>query len=373
RAINDNAELGVTAVVEGDQFKLIDNTGGSGNLRVQEVGSGTTAADLGLSGINVAANEATGTDVFALSALTKLSRLNDGNGVELQSGNDLAITLADSTTLSVDLGSAETLGAVLTALNAANPAKLSAAIAADGSRLELTDLTTGGTTFAVANVGVGTAAEELGLTVASAGDTITGRRLSSGLRDTLAASLRGGQGLGTLGVVNITNRNSVTSNVDLSAAETLAEVVDAINDQATGVTASINSARNGILLTDTTGATASNLIVANGDANNSATALGIVANVAATTVNSGTLSRQQVSRSTLLSTLNQGKGVNLSDFRVTDSDGLTATVDMNTLGSEPETVGDVIDRINALAVDVDARINDTGDGILLVDRANGAS
>ena len=373
RAINESTELDVTAVVDGDRFKLIDSTGGSGNLRVQEVGSGTTAADLGLSGINVAANETTGADVFALHALTQLSLLNDGNGVELQTGDDLAITLADSTTLNVDLGSAETLGAVLTALNAANPAKFSAAIAADGSRLELTDLTTGGTTFAVANVGVGSAAKDLGLTVASAGDTITGRRLSSGLRDTLAASLRGGQGLGTLGVVDITNRNSVISNVDLSATETLAEVVDAINDQATGVTASINSARSGILLTDTTGATASNLIVANGDANNSATSLGIAANVAAKTVNSGTLSRQQVSRSTLLSTLNQGKGVGLNDFRVTDSNSVSATVDMNTLGNEPETVGDVIDRINALAgVNVDARINDTGDGILLIDRANGA-
>ena len=48
-----------------------------------------------------AANEALGSDVFALSALTKLSQLNDGNGVELQTGNDLSIALADSTTLSV--------------------------------------------------------------------------------------------------------------------------------------------------------------------------------------------------------------------------------------------------------------------------------
>ncbi len=111
----------------------------------------------------------------------------------------------------------------------------------------------------------------------------------SGLRDTLVSSLKGGAGLGTLGHINITNRNNVTSNVDLSAAETLGEIVAAINTQAAGVTASINSARNGIQLTDTTGATASNLIVADGDANNSATALGIVANSAAIKVNSGAL------------------------------------------------------------------------------------
>jgi len=39
------------------------------------------------------------------------------------------------------------------------------------------------------------------------------------------------------------------------------------------------------VLTDTTGATGSNFIVADGDANNSATALGITANGSATTVN----------------------------------------------------------------------------------------
>ena len=109
--------------------------------------------------------------------------------------------------------------------------------AADGNRLELTDLTAGGGTFAVANVGSGTAATDLGLTTTAAGGTLTGRRLVSGLRDTLVRSLRGGQGLGTLGEIDITNRNNVTSTVNLAGAETLSDIVDAINGQATGVTA----------------------------------------------------------------------------------------------------------------------------------------
>jgi flagellar hook-associated protein 2 len=371
RAINNNADIEVTAEISGDQFRLVDTSGGSGNLRVQEVRNGTTAADLGLATINVAANSADGLDVFALSADTKLSLLNDGNGVQLRAGNDLAITLADGTTLNVDLGTAEDLGDVLSALNAANPTKLTASIAPDGNRLRLTDLTVGGSTFAVANVGNGSAATDLRLTTTAIGSTITGGRIVSGLRDTLVSSLRGGQGLGTLGDVTITNRNNITSTVHLAGTETLSGVIAAINSQATGVKASINSSRNGILLTDTTGATLSNLIVADGDAHDSATALGIVKSVAATAINSGTLARQQVSRATLLSSLNRGAGVSLNDFRVTDSEGLTATVDMNTLGSEAKTVGDVIDRINALAVDVEARINDSGDGILLVDLAGG--
>ena len=205
----------------------------------------------------------------------------------------------------------------------------------------------GGGTFAVANVGTGTAAKDLGLTVAASGSTITGRRLIAGLRDTLVSSLRGGKGLGTLGEVDITNRNNVTSTVNLTAAETLGEIVDAINSQGVGVTASINSARNGIMLTDTTGASASNFIVADGDANQTATALGLVASQTSTSLNSGTLSRQIVSEATLLSSLNQGKGVKLGDLRITDSTGYAVAVDLNPTGNEAKTLGDVINAINA--------------------------
>ena len=79
-----------------------------------------------------------------LHAGTKLSSLNDGNGVQLRSGNDLAVTLQDGSTVNIDLGDASTLGDVLDAINAASPAKVSATISGDGNRLVLTDLTAGG-------------------------------------------------------------------------------------------------------------------------------------------------------------------------------------------------------------------------------------
>src|SRR5436305_14487148 len=65
-AINSNTDINVSATVSGDSFKLTDNSGGTGNLRVQEVSSGKTAASLGLSGINVAGSTATGSDVLSL-------------------------------------------------------------------------------------------------------------------------------------------------------------------------------------------------------------------------------------------------------------------------------------------------------------------
>ncbi len=371
--INASTAINVTATVDGDSFKLTDTSGGTGNLKVQEVAGGKTAAGLGLADIDLNSTTATGADVFTLHARTSLSQLNDGTGVQLRTGNDLTITLADESTLDIDLGNAKTLGDVLTAINAASPTKLSAAISSDGRRIELTDLTTGSGTFTVANVGTGTAANDLGIAKSAPGATLTGDRLVSGLRDTLVSSLKGGAGLGTLGHISITNRNNVVSDVDLSGATTLNEIIAAINAQATGVTASINSARNGIQLKDTTGATAGNFIVANGDANNSATALGIITDSAATTVNSGGLQRRQISAATLLSSLNGGAGIDVGDFKITGTNGVTRAVDLDKIGDVATTLGDVIARINALdGLGVEARINDRGDGLILIDTAGGA-
>jgi flagellar hook-associated protein 2 len=373
-AINSSVDIAVTAATDGDSFTLTDGSGGSGNLAVAEVGGGTTAAALGLAGISVAANQATGADVLRLHTGTRLATLNDGNGVQISKEGvvDLDIDLADGSSLAIDLKDASTLGDVITQINAANPAKLSAAISSDGNRIELTDLTTGSSDFVVANGAASTMATDLGIAATTSGATIAGERLISGLRDTLLSSLNGGQGLGTLGEIQLTDRDGVTATVDLEAAETLGEVIDLINAATPEVTASINSARNGLLLTDSSGGVG-NLIVANGDGTNSATKLGLVANAAAATFKTGALKRQTMSESTLLSSLNGGKGVSMGDIQVTDSDGVTKAADLNSVGSEARTVGDVIRAINALAVDVEARINDTGDGVILIDNADGTA
>ena len=143
----------MTASTDGDQHQAHRQYRRERQSQGSRSSGGHTAADLGLAGINVAANSATGTDIFSIGANTKLSILNDGNGVELNSaGNDLHVTLADGTSSDIDLGSSTTVGDVLTAINAASPTKLSAAISADGKRLVLTDHTTGGGTFAVSDV-----------------------------------------------------------------------------------------------------------------------------------------------------------------------------------------------------------------------------
>jgi flagellar hook-associated protein 2 len=70
--------------------------------------------------------------------------------------------------------------------------------------------------------------------------------------------------------------------------------------------------------------------------------------------------------------MNGGAGVTANDFKITDSAGNVGAVDLNPTGNVATTLGDVIDRINALTIGVEARINDAGDGLLLTDTAAGA-
>ncbi|MBX3425005.1 MAG: flagellar filament capping protein FliD [Pirellulales bacterium] len=372
-AINQNAEIGIQASVVGDSFRLTDVSGGSGNLIVAEVAGGSTAAGLGLAGINTAASVATGGDVFRLYDSFRLAQLNDGNGVDFNAAGiaDVEIAHRNGTTTAVDLSGAATIKDVLDKLNAAGGGKVAATIASDGNRLQLVDLTTGGGTFAVANGTAGRAATDLGLDAAASGGTIAGKRIVSGLADSLLSRLGGGAGLGSLGTLQITDRGGAVATVNLASAETLSDVLELINASSASVTAAVNEARNGIVVVDESGGSGS-LTIASGDATNAAEKLGIAFDAAAGSTDGGSLNRQIVSRATLLSSLNSGKGVKFGDVRITDTAGVSRVADFNTVGSEPKTLGDVIDVINALDNGVEARINDTGDGIVLVDTARGS-
>src|SRR5438067_827591 len=231
-AINSTDGVEVKAEAVGDHLVLHDHSGGGGNLRVQEVSGGSTAAGLGLSTINVAANDAAGQNLVRLFSGLRLDQLRDGNGLSLRPAlADLRVTFHDgSNPLSIDLdptaqAAPKTLGDVVSRINAADPTRLQAKISADGKRIELKDLTVGAGSFAVTSPLSGSVAEELGLTGAAVGDTITGQRLISGLKTTLLSSLDGGKGLGSLGSLSLTDRNGNSVTVSLASAETLDDVI----------------------------------------------------------------------------------------------------------------------------------------------------
>lgn len=399
QAINSAGTINVSAKVDGGHIVLTDNTGqGASDLKVQEVGGGSTAASLGLSGIDVATNSASGRTVFVLGSNISLSALNDGAGVDQSSTGqtDFNYTLADGTTGQIHLATnttssegvvttkkATTLGEVIQAINTQSGGKLTASIANSGDHLVLTDSSGGNGTLQLTASANSTALHDLGLDAAASGASLTGSRILGGLKTVLLSSLNGGQGIGTLGWIKLTDGNGQSANVDLTGSLTLQDVVDRINSQvqAVGIRAEVNRAGNGVQLVDTTGASASPLTAANSnaggngdDGTHSAVKLGLATNSGPGTstsgvLNSGDLHLRTISRSSQFSSLNGGGGVAKGSFTITDSAGGRATIAIN---SSMQTVGDVIDAINRNSTGVHADINATGDGIRLQDVAGGA-
>jgi flagellar hook-associated protein 2 len=376
--INNTQGIQVTASVQGDSLVLTDNTGDTtSSLQVQEVGNGTTAAALGLAGVSANGKTLTGNSIVQLTSATPLADLNDGNGVESNPAvADFSYALADGTTGDIDLTPSTgkqptTLGDILNEINAAAPGKLEAQIGSDGKSLEISDLTSGSGTFTLTSLPGSNALADLGLTGTADNGTISGRDLLGGLNSVLLSSLNGGQGYGTLGELNITDRSGATATVDLSQDQTLQDVISSINGAGIGVSAEVNQAGDGIQINDTTGKTTGNLIVANADGTDAATKLGIAVNSAVSSVNSGNMNLKVVSYNTELSSLNGGTGVAQGTFTITDSNGNTGTVNLAQSGIN--TVGDAIRAINRLGIKVQASLNSSGDGIVIEDTANNPS
>lgn len=262
-----------------------------------------------------------------------------------------------------------TIGDLLATINAVDPSKLEARISFSGDGIELVDLTSGANSFTVASLFDGSVAEDLGLTTAESGGVISGKRRLAGLKTVLLDTLGGGPGLDPLGVLSLTDRSGATANVDLSSAETLNDVLDAINGAGIGILAEVNQAQNGIQLKDSSGGSG-NLIVANGDATNTADTLQLAIDSATSSVDSGDLNVRTYHAGIRLDELNNGDGIRAGSFLVTDSSGQKGAINLRASGAK--TVGDVLDLLNSLGIGIEARVNDSGDGIAIIDTAGGS-
>ncbi len=376
-AVNGQSDAGIRASVRDDHLVLTDITGGSGSLTVSELNGGKVAADLGIKGTSATA-QLTGSSILQVTGAFRLSQLNDGNRLHQTTGSsDLTISLADGTDLSIDLDDVVTLDDALAKINehADNVGKLSATLT--NGRLVLTDNTTGADSLTVANANNGNALNVLGLETAASGNVLTGQRLTGGLDSVLLRNLNGGAGIAERGSITLQDRSGKTATVDLSAAETLDDVLSAINaatdlsSQKLGLTATLNAVGNGIVITDNTGASAANLQIADVATGTVAADLGIAIDAASTSVSSGSLGLRHVNEATSLSTYTRaGAAVKTGSFEIRDAAGNVGVVSIT---SSVQTVGDVIQRINAnVALQVTAKLNDEGDGFVLVDESGGS-
>jgi flagellar hook-associated protein 2 len=376
-AINSNGVADVTASTSGGHLVLTDTSGGSGSLTVTNLNGDQTATDLG---INQTASNGTitGQNVYEATASTALSQINDGNGIyAVGSSPALAITLSNGSTLNVGLSGAATVGNVLNDINNAtgNNGKLVASLVNGG--IQLTDNSGGSGTLTVADENGASATQALGLNVAASGNTISGQALVGGINSVLLRNLNGGQGITQTGQIQLQDRTGQTATIDLTGAESLDQVINAINNaKTTGgqklhLSAQVDSSGTGIDVSDTSGSTADNLVIQDVGSGTLATQLGIATNSATSSVDSGSLNLRYVNEATSLSTYAPGGGaVPQGTFTVTDSANHHATISVT---SATKTIGDLIQLINsASGIDVHAQLNSTGDGFSLIDQAGGS-
>lgn len=346
------------AVTAGNEVVEYDDSDPENITLTVRVEKGKTTADNVIAAIN--GNAATSARFTAATA-------TGGSGDRIVDVDSTAVTTGGAAR---EERSPQTLGDLLTILNEVDPTRLQAQISADGDHIELIDLSTDqGGSFSVSSFGDGHAAEDLGIAVSTTGDTISSGRYIGGLNSKLISSLNGGQGF-NIGSVKVTDRTGATATLDLSGAETVQDLLQAFNESGLGIEADYNTSGNGITIRDTTGQFFSNFKIENADATNSADQLNIAVSSSQTKVESGSLRFQYISEQTELDSLNGGSGISRGKFIIKDSAGGARVFDLN--NEDINTVGDLLNAINSqVGVNVTAQINDNGDGIKIIDQANG--
>ena len=199
---------------------------------------------------------------------------------------------------------------------------------------------------------------------------LEGKRVLGGVGTSLVASINGGSGLEGRTEMTFADREGDSLTITgLDQFDTIEELITSVESQlklaGVEVTIRLNAEGNGLALEDLSNG-AGNLVVSG----TAAEALGIATNTASDTVRGLNIQREYVSASTNLDDLNYGRGVGVGKFKVTDANGFAATVD---IGSDSTSLYDVMREINSRGLDVEARINDHGDGMILIDTSTDGS
>lgn len=302
-----------------------------------------------------------------INASAELANFNSGRGVE---PGTVRITDRAGFSADIDFSDARTIDDVLTAINDAD---IGVRATTEGNSIKLVDET--GSTVSnlkVEQLGHAETAADLGLWgINEASSSVTGVELElpdgvTALRGTALSELGGGSGIGPLGTIDITLSDGSQQSIDLSAATTTSEVIDAIDAAGLSLIVKYNDARNGLQIRDVSGGSGTLTISSSDD---TASALGLEASTTDDIVVGSNLNRQTVTNDTRLVDLNQGLGIKGS-FTITDSNGTLRALNITSQGIT--TVGGLIDAINNLGVGVTASLNQAGDGIAVVDTVSGS-
>ncbi len=288
----------------------------------------------------------------SISSITRIGDLRGtaGTGVKLSS----IVVGNGSTSATVDLSAAKSVGDVVNLINQAGVSGVTASIASNGHSIQLA--AAGPETISVVDTANGTTAYDLGIlqiTPAAAGATVTGTNVSASITPlTTLASLGDGAGIDTVNGFTISN-GGTSAVIDLSGAVTVEDLLNKINSSNTGARAEINALGTGINVQNAT----------------QGTDLRISENGGTT---AGDIGLRSLTPSTALADLNGGKGVRFAagnDITITRTDGTTLGVDLD--GSI--TIQDVINKINTAdgGNGTTASFSSNGNGITITDTAGG--
>ncbi len=185
------------------------------------------------------------------------------------------------------------------------------------------------------------------------------------------------QGLGVQkGSIRITDRAGNIEDIDLRSANTIDDVIDAINN-ASKVRVSATTNGDSLVLKDISGSTSGNLRVAEVGGGETAADLGlrgidVAASSATGTDIYGAISDTQPTglRGVPLSKLAGGNGISgLTSVTITTTDGNSQTVNL----SSAATTQDILQRLNDSGLKLDARLNDSGTGFRIRDLSGGTA
>ncbi|MCH7685187.1 MAG: flagellar filament capping protein FliD [Planctomycetes bacterium] len=159
---------------------------------------------------------------------------------------------------------------------------------------------------------------------------------------TLLDALNNGNGIGR-GTIRITDRAGNSADIDLTTVYTVDDVLEAINsNNDLSVTAAVQG--DHFIITDTSGASASNLIVEDLGGGSAAADLGIVQSVASDTLTGNAV--YTVTGDFTLTQINDGNGIHLlkgaPDISITLSDDTVLEVNLD----DAATLNGVLDKIN---------------------------
>lgn len=264
--------LTVTVDVDPGSSSGLRLTPSSGTVAVTNPAGSRVASDLGIS--SVATAQISGGDLDpTISIHSRLADLNNGTGIGSTAGTGLLINVGENSAV-VDVSSAVTVQDLFNQIRLAG-LDLEAGVSADGDGISIVSRLSGAD-FSIGENGGGVATA-LGIR------TLTSETLLSDLNGDAGAQFQAG------GTLEITRRDGSLTSVDLSSAQTVQDVIDAVGAAGGGtLTASLNLVGNGISISDTSGA--GPLTIA---ANDTSNALGVagtevnpVADLIGTDVNS---------------------------------------------------------------------------------------